>query len=219
MKHADKNFHTRMSCLLLGMVLLSVPCSYAVAADAQSKQERAAQRRLQQIQQKFEQDKAALEQENVALKEQLKKGEEKLATTQQALAKQRQKMKKLKAEYAEKETQLATCHRDAESAKLAARNELAEFQKNLRQSEALNKQLNGEKSRLEAALAEQKSEVHACQVKNSNLIDMFKDMAKRYEKAELKNVEPWTGLKGVEIENSFQDSRDQAEAQIYKSRK
>lgn len=219
MKHTDKNSHTRMSCLLLGMVLLSVPCSYAVAADAQSKQERAAQRRMQQMQQKFEQDKAALEQENTALKEQLKKNEEKLAASQKVLAKHQLETKKVQAENSEKDTQLNACRREAESAQLAARNELAANQKSLQQSEVLNKQLTGEKSRLESALAEQKSEVHACQVKNGNLIDMFKETTKKYEKEELKNVELFTGLKGVEIENGFQDSRDKAEAQFYKPRK
>lgn len=226
MKHADKNSRTRLSGLLLGLALLSLPCSHAFADDTKNKQERAAQRRMQQMQQKFEQDKAALEQENAALKEQLEKGEEKLAAARETLARQRKEIKKLKAEYSEKETQMASCRREAESARLAARNELAatqqklgEAMQHLKQSEALNKQLDGEKSRLEIALAEQKAEVHACQVKNGSLIDMFKEMAKKYEKAELKYVEPLTGLKGVEIENSFQDARDQAEAQLYKPRK
>lgn len=226
MKHADRNSRTRISGMLLGLVLLSLPCSHAVAADKKDKQERIAQFRLQQMQQKFEQEKAALEQENTALKEQLEKDKAMLATTGEALAKQRQEMKKLKAEYSENETQMASCQREAESARVAARSELAASQQklaetvqNLRQSEALNKQLNGEKSRLEIALAEQKAEVHSCQAKNANLINMFKEMTNKYEKAELKGVEQFTGLKGVEIENSFQDARDQAETQLYKPRK
>lgn len=219
MKHTDRNSHTRISCLLLGLALLSLPFSHAVATDTKSKQERSAQRRLQQMQQKFEQDKAALEQENAALKEQLKKGEEKLAATQQVLAKQRQEIKKLEAGHSEKETQMASCQRETESARVAARDELAASQQNLRQSEALNKQLNGEKSRLEIALAEQKAEVRSCQAKNVNLVGIFKGMTNKYEKAELNGVEPFTGLKGVEIENSFQDVRDQVEDQLYRPRK
>lgn len=82
-----------------------------------------------------------------------------------------------------------------------------------------NKQLTGEKSRLETALAEQRNEVHSCQVKNTSLISLFKEMAGKYEKEELKYVEPFTGLSGVEIENHFQDSVDQAENQLYKPRK
>ena len=215
-----------MSGLLLGLALLSLPCSHAVAADKKDKQERVTQFRLQQLQQKFEQDKAALEQENTALKERLKKDETKLAAVQKTLAKQRKESSKLQAIFSEKDTQMTSCHREAESAQLAARSELAanqqklhEAAQNLQQREVLNKQLNGEKSRLEMALVEQKTEVHACQVKNASLINMFKEMANKYEKAELKGVEPWTGLKGVEIENSFQDARDQAEAQLYKPRK
>lgn len=215
----QKNGRSRVMCMLMGVALLSVPFSHAVADDTKNKQERAAQRRMQQMQQKFEQDKAALGQENAAFKEQLEKSEAKLAAVNKTLAGQKGKINKLKAEITEKDTQLATCHRDAESAGLAARNELAVKQQNLKQSEALNKQLNGEKSRLEVALAEQKAEVNACQVKNSNLINMFKEMANKYEKAELKGVEPWAGLKGVDIENAFQDSHDQARAQLYKPRK
>ncbi|MBY0544939.1 MAG: hypothetical protein K2Q14_05245 [Gammaproteobacteria bacterium] len=219
MKHADKYSNICKSSLLLGLLLLSLPCSHAFADDTKNKQERAAQRRMQQMQQKFEQDKAALEQENASLKEQMKTSEGKLAAAQKALARYQQETKKAQAENSEKETQLNACRHDAESAQLAARNELAEFRKNLQQSEALNKQLNGEKSRLEAVLAQQKAEVNSCQVKNGNLIGMFKEMSAKYEKADLKYIEPFTGLQGVGIENSFQDSRDKAEAQLYTPRK
>lgn len=223
MKPVQKNARSRMICLLMGVALLSMPFSHAVAADTKNKQDRAAQRRLQQMQQKFEQDKAALEQEKAALKEQM---EAKLAAAQKALAKQRREMNRLQAEYSEKDTRLVSCHREAESAQFAARNELAATQQklgdtmqNLQQSDVFNKQLKGEKSRLEVALAEQKTEVHTCQARNTSLINMFMGMANKYEKAELEYVEPWTGLKGVEVENRFQDSRDQAEAQLYKPRK
>lgn len=233
MNPTQKDTRSRVICMLMGVALLSMPFSHAVAADSKNKQERAAQRRLQQMQQKFEQDKAALEQEKVTIKEQLKKGETKLAAVQKALSKQKQETSRLQAENSEKDTQLATkdtqlasYQREAESAQLAARNKLAakqqeldEAMRNLQQSEALNRQLNADKLRLGIEIAEQKSEVHACQVKNTNLIDMFNKMASKYEKAELKGVEPFTGLKGVEIENRFQDTRDQAEAQIYKPRK
>lgn len=219
MKPAGKISRIRAIGLLLGVALLSLPCTNAIAADTKSKQERAAQFRLQQMQQKFEQDKAALEQESAALKEQLKKGEAELAAGRKALARQQRELDKLREEISGKDTQLASCHREAESARLAARNELVATQQKLRQGEVLNKQLDGEKSRLEIALAEQKTEVRACQAKNASLIDMFKEMASKYEKAELNGVEQFTGLKGVEIENRFQDSRDQAEAQLYRPRK
>ena len=201
MKHTNKNTHTRMFTLLLGMAFLSLPFSHAVADEKKDKQERMAQFRLQQLQQKLEQDKAALEQENAALKEQLKKIETKLT-------KKEQQIKEAQAEYSKNETQLFSCHRDAEDA-----------QHTLEESKTLNKKLSGEKSMLETALAEQKNEVHACQVKNTNLINMFKDMAHRYEKAALKEVEPFTGLKGVDIENQFQDSIDLAVNERFKPRK
>jgi len=226
MKHADKNSHTRIPGLLLGLLLLSLPFSYAVAADTKTKQERAAQFRLQQLQQKFEQEKAVLEQENAALKEQLKKDEAMHAVARKTLAKQQQDMKEAKAEFSTKETQLSSCLRDSENAQIAARNlleasqqKLAETVQNLQQSAALNKQLEGEKSRLETALAQQKSEVGSCQVKNASLIQLFKETTEKYEKESLQKVEPWTGLKGVEIENHFQDVRDQAEAQLFKPRR
>lgn len=219
MKPSGKEGRIRAIGLVLGVALLSLPCTNAVASDTKSKQERAAQFRLQQVQQKFEQDKAALEQESAALKEQLKQGEAELAAARKALARQRRELDKLHEEISGKDTQLASCHREAESARLAARDELAAVQQKLRQGEALSKQLDGEKSRLELALAEQKTEARACQAKNASLIDMFNEMASKYEKAELNGVEQFTGLKGVEIENRFQDSRDQAEAQLYKPRK
>jgi chromosome segregation ATPase len=205
MKHTEYNFHARMFSILLGTAMFTLSCSHAVADDKKDKQERMAQFRLQQMQLKLEQDKAALEQENATLKEQLKKIEKRHA-------KQKQEMKEAEAEISNKETQLLSCHRDAENAQLAA-------QHKLEQSETLNKQLTEEKSRLENALAEQKDEVHACQVKNASLISMFKEMANKYEKTALKSVEPFTGLSGVDIENHFQDSIDQAETQLFKPRK
>lgn len=202
MKHDDKHYsHTRMSGLLLGLVLLSLPCTHAVADDMKDKQERLAQFRMQQMKQKFEEDKAVLEQENATLKEQLKKAEARLA-------KQRQETNNFQAENSQKEALLLSCQRDAEIA-----------QQKLEQSEMFNKQLTDEKSRLETALAKQNNEVQACQKKNTSLISLFKEMASKYEKAELKNVEPFTGLSGVEIENHFQDSVDQAENQLYQPRK
>ena len=194
-----------MSTLLLGMAFLSLPFSHAVADEKKDKQERMAQFRLQQLQQKLEQDKAALEQENAALKEQLK-------TIETKLAREKQQMKQAQTESSQKETELFSCHRDAENAQLTAQHSLEE-------SEMLNKKLSAEKLMLETALAEQKNEVHACQVKNTNLINMFKDMAHRYEKAALKEVEPFTGLKGVDIENRFQDSIDLAVNERFKPRK
>ncbi|TXT25455.1 MAG: hypothetical protein FD134_1057 [Gallionellaceae bacterium] len=222
MKPAKKNGRDRAIFLLMGALLLSAPYSFAAEPDAKNKQERAAQRRMQQMQQKFEQDVAALEQEKAALKEQT---EIKLAAARKELARQRRELDKLQAEHTEKGAQLASCQREAESARLAASNDLAatrqkqvETAQQLQQSEALNKRLNSEKSGLELALAEQKTEVGACQAKNANLLDLFNEMASQHEKAELKYVEPWTGLKGVEIENRFQNARDHAEAQLYRSR-
>ena len=78
---------------------------------------------------------------------------------------------------------------------------------------------NKEKARLEIALSQQKYEVNACQEKNANLINSSVELIKKYEKEALSGVEPLTGLKGIEIENNFQDYRDQAESQSYKPRK
>jgi septal ring factor EnvC (AmiA/AmiB activator) len=233
MKHIHKNIRSPMVCLLLAMGLLVLPFSHADAAGKKDKQDRIAQRRLQQMQQKFEQDKAVMEQENAALKEQVKTAETKLTTVQATLSRQQHDASKLRAANAEKDSALAACCRDAESAKQAALSEhaadqekiadlqhkLGDTTQGLKQSEVQNKQLIGEKSQLEAALTEQKTEVLACTEKNARLINMSTELMKKYEKEALSGVEPLTGLKGVEIENHFQDTRDQIEAQLYKPRK
>lgn len=167
-----------------------------------------AQFRLQQMAQKLEQDKAALEQENAALKEQVKGNEAKLAAARAANAQYRRE---------EENTQQARMADQEKIADIQGKLEVAG--QSLKQSEAQIKQLNGEKAQLGTALAEQKSEVHACQEKNTNLINLSKELMKKYEKEALSGVEPITGLKGVEIENRFQDYRDQAENQLYKPRK
>lgn len=208
MKTTRKHFYSRAICLLMGAALLSMPFSHAVAADKNDKQERAVQRRLQMMQQK-------LEQENSTLREQLKELESKFAAAQTTLSRQKQNTSKLQAEHSEQETQLSSC----QSAQQATSSELSVTQEKLGISEAQIKQLNSEKARLETALTEQKTEVHACQEKNVNLINQSKELMKKYEKGALSGVERITGLKGVEIENNFQDYRDQAESQLYKPRR
>ncbi len=208
MKATRKHFHSRVIFLLMGMALLSMPFSHAVAADTNDKQERAAQRRLQMMQQK-------LEQENTTLKEQLKELESKFSAAEATLSKQKQNTKKFQAEKSEQKTQLSSC----QSAQQATSSELSVTQEKLGISEAQIKQLNSEKVRLEIALTEQKTEVHACQEKNVNLINQSTELMKKYEKKALSGVEPLIGLKGVEIENRFQDYRDQAGNQLYKPRR
>lgn len=191
----------------MGAALLSMPFSHAVATDKNDKQERAVQRRLQMMQQK-------LEQENSTLREQLKELESKFAAAQATLSRQKQNTSKLQAENSEQGTQLNSC----QSAQQATSSELSVTQEKLGISEAQIKQLNGEKAQLETLLSQQKAEVHACQEKNVNLINLSTKLMKKYEQKALSGVEPLTGLKGVEIENRFQDYRDQAGNQLYKPR-
>lgn len=228
MKHTQKNICSLMVCLPLAMGLLVLPFSHAVAAGKKDK-DHIAQRRLQQMQQKFEQDKAAMEQENTALNEQVKAAETKLTTVQATLSRLQHDASKLRAANAEKDSALALCRQDTETAhsehaadqeKIAdLQNRLGDTTQGLEKSEAQNKQLIGEKSQLETALNGQKTEVHACTEKNTKLINMSTELMKKYETGALSGVEPFTGLKGVEIENQFQDYRDQVDAQLYKPRK
>lgn len=208
MKTTRKHIHSRLTFLLVGVTLLSMPFSQAIAADTKSKQERAAQNRLQQMQRKFEQDKAALEQENAALKEKIKGNEAKLAAARSA-----------NSQYSREaaSTLQARAEDQAKIAEIKGKFEIAE--QSLKQNEAQNKQLSSEKAQLSFALAEQKAEVQACMAKNTNVINLSKELMKKYEKAALSGVEPMTGLKGVEIENRFQDYHDQAENQIFRPRK
>ena len=221
----------RMMALLVAGLMLSGTMLSPMAQAADKKDKTA--RRMQLMQQKFEQDKAAMEQENATLKEQVTVAETKLTTAQATLSRQQHDASKLHAANAEKDSALAACRHDTESAQQTARSEhaadqgtiadlqhkLGDTTQGLKQSEVQNKQLIGEKSQLETALTEQKTEVHACTEKNTGLINMCTEWMKKYEKGALSGVEPLTGLKGVEIENRFQDYRDQAEAQLYKPRK
>lgn len=192
-------------CLLIGIALFPFASSTAMAAEKDDKQARAAQRRLQQLQQVQQK----LEQENTSLKEQLKELETRLAATQAKISAQNQSLTKLQALNSEQDSQVSACQNAQLVAQEAARNELEV-------KEAQRKQLGEDKAKLEIALSQHKTEVQACQQKNTNLINASLELMKKYEKKALSGVEPLTGLKGVEIENSFQTYRDQTESQYYR---
>lgn len=192
-------------CLLIGIALFPCTSSTALAADKDDKQARATQRRLQQMQQAQQK----LEQENASLKEQLKELEARFSATQAKFSAQKQSLTKLQALNSEQDSQVSACQSAQLVAQEAARNELEV-------KEAQRKQLGEDKAKLEIALSQQKTEVQACQQKNTNLINASLELMKKYEKKALSGVEPLTGLKGVEIENSFQAYRDQTENQYYR---
>ncbi len=196
-----KTIYAKMACLLIGMSLLPLTTSVAMAAEKDDKQSRAVQRRLQQMQQVQQK----LEQENTALKEQLKESEAKLAAAQTALSTQKQSISKLQALNSEQDSNVSAC----QGAQQAVRSELEV-------NEVQRKQLSADKAKLEIALSQQKTEVQACQEKNVSLINASLELMKKYEKEALSGVEPLTGLKGVEIENQFQTYRDQTESQYYR---
>ena len=207
MKIFQANSFRRISSMLLGLAVISLP-SYAVAAEKSDKQDRAMQRRLQQMQQV--QQKA--EQENADLKEQLKELGTKLTAVQAELSRQKKQQGKLELQNSDQTAQQTAKISACQSAQQTTLNELEI-------NVAGVKQLREEKSRLEASLSAQKNEVSSCQEKNLKLKNDAQEMIKKYEKQALSGVEPLTGLKGVEIENSFQDYRDQVENQHYMPRK
>ena len=135
---------SRLMCLSWGVALLTLPCASISAAEKNDKQERAAQRRIQQMQQIQQ----TLEQENATLKQQIKDLEAKLAAGQSTLSKQKQSVSKLQTQNSERDTLLSTC----QSAQQATSGEL---EITLAQKKQLSEESNKEKARLETALSQQ----------------------------------------------------------------
>ena len=187
--------------------LLPLP---AIAETKKPDPQREQIRRLQQVQRKTEQEKATLQLEKSAVEEQLKASTEKAQDLEKTAQRSTSLAKQKTAQITGLETQMS---------ELKAR--LAESEKRVAQSAESQQKSLAEISRLQTQLAKLNKDLAASEAKNLQLYKYSVELMDRYQNkgvwTSVAQMEPFTGLKRVEIENLLDEYRDKLDAQKVES--
>lgn len=208
MRGSDVRFLTmRRTCFLTLIILLA--SVLALPANAETKKpdpQREQIRRLQQMQQKTEQEKATLQLEKSAVEEQLKVSTEKALNLEKSAQRSASLDKQKTAQITALETQMS---------ELKAH--LAESEKCVTQSAESQQKSLAEITRLQTQLSKLNKDLSAGEAKNLQLYKYSIELMNRYQNkgvwTSVAQMEPFTGLKRVEIENLLDEYRDKLEAQ------
>lgn len=205
--------------------LLLIPCLLAAfsahaADDKRASREREMLRRVQQQLQQVEGKIATLEQDKAKLGQDLQAAEQE---TKRAKSRAWKLDRDLKAEQhkravLEKDLELTRKDLAEEKARLAdsqkalggTREKLAETQRSLQVASA-------DKERLEGVKARNEQQIALCEDRNVKLYQIGRDLMVRYDKKTcedaMKQREPFTGLKQVEVDNLLEEYRDRLDEQ------
>ena len=187
--------------------LLPLP---AIAETKKPDPQREQIRRLQQAQRKAEQEKASLQLEKSAVEELLK------ASTEKAL--DFEKSAQRSASLAKQKTAQITTLEEQVS-ELKAR--LAESEKHVAQTAESQQKSLAEITRYQTQVAKLNKDLAASEAKNLQLYKYSVELMDRYQNkgvwTSMAQMEPFTGLKRVEIENLLDEYRDKLDAQKVES--
>ena len=201
--------------LCQGMVITFLASSWqpamATGKDSRdAKKERQALRRMQQQLSEVQQQKSAVDQEKVVLEEALKKTHGETESLKRAAASAGARISRL-----EKDVELAN-------------NEKVDLRAQLDQAGKRNEELSGQSKQLEqdlrnstAALAKQNEQRQLCETNNGELYRIGRELVDWYSSKGALNAileaEPFTRIKGVEMENLLENYRDKLEGQRLKN--
>lgn len=184
------------------------PTAPAWSADKKETRQREAQRRTQQAIKQAQAKTAELEQANTELGNKLKEQEQRVNEAQQNLDGFSRKNKRLTEDYAKEQGKAADLEarlKEAESNLRQTRTELAEVSALQLETQRQFKTIASEKTALDATLA-------ICSSKNEQLYQFGRELINHVERPEgftsILRAEPFTQIKRVELENIFQDYRD-----------
>jgi len=184
------------------------PTAPAWSADKKETRQREAQRRTQQAIKQAQAKTAELEQANTELGNKLKEQEQRVNEAQQNLDGFSRKNKRLAEDYAKeqgKAVDLEARLKEAESNLRQTQTELAEVSASHLETQRQLKTVASEKTALDDTLA-------ICSGKNEQLYQFGRELINHVERPEgftsILRAEPFTQIKRVELENIFQDYRD-----------
>lgn len=193
------------------MALFILPMSVtapAWSADKKETRQREAQRRTQQAIKQAQAKTAELEQANADLGDKLKEQEQRVNEAQQNLDGFSRKNKRLAEDYAKEQAKAVDLEarlKEAESNLRQTQTELAEVSALQLEAQRQLKTTALEKTALDDTLA-------ICSGKNEQLYQFGRELINHVERPEgftsILRAEPFTQIKRVELENIFQDYRD-----------
>lgn len=188
------------SGLLAGVILAAtLIVAPALAAEKKADPNKEQMRRLQQAQRKLEQEKTLLVQEKAAVETELGETKKKVEGEARRAASLR---KELEA---------------ASTAKATVAAKLAETEAELGLVKEQQRTTEAERKRLDALAARQKQSIAGCEAKNEKLHAQGVELLDRYQRKgcfdTVLQVDPFTGLKQVEIENFVEDNRERLDEQ------
>lgn len=202
----------RIAAWLLIAAML-VTAGIADAADKKDSREREMLRRVQLELQQAREQSAVLEEEKNKLAQDLEQAAKagKIAQARAARLGRELKDEQAKRVLTEKELAAANQRLAETEARLADTSKnLAETSRNLQQTEA-------EKKQLETIKTHNEREIALCEDKNGKLYKYGRELMVRYENKSFNDVvkqrEPFTGLKQVEVENLLEEYRDKLDAE------
>jgi chromosome segregation ATPase len=180
----------------------------AWSADKKETRQREAQRRTQQAIKQAQAKTAELEHINADLGDKLKEQEQRANEAQQNLDGFSRKNKRLAEDYAKEQAKAGDLEarlKEAESNLRQTQTELAEVSASQLETQRHLKTMISEKTALDDTLA-------SCSGKNEQLYQFGRELINHVERPEgftsILRAEPFTQLKRVELENIFQDYRD-----------
>ncbi|MCU0840776.1 MAG: hypothetical protein MUC79_03525 [Thiobacillaceae bacterium] len=204
---------------LLVLTTLMIASAQA-ASDKKAQREREMLRRAQQQLQQAQGQLASLEQENKRLAGAL---EDKGKAADAAAGRAARLARELKAETRQRETlakELELVRKDLAALNerwTESRKDLDETRQQLATTAATLRQTQADRERLQDARVRNERQIALCEDKNGKLYQLGRDLMTRYESKGfddvLKQREPFTGLKRVEVENLLEEYRDRLDEQ------
>lgn len=209
----------RLLVSLFVIFSLLAPLAHA-DAERRASREREQLRRVQSHLQQAQAQLSALEQEKARMARNLTEAEK-------ARDAARGRLGRLNRDLAQERQQRETLRKDLdllrqESAELKSqldqtRTRLTETQAILAETQVRLRETDVDKHALEGVKARQEREIALCEDKNRMLYQVGRDLMARYENKDFEDVlkqrEPFTGIKQVEIENLLEEYRDKLDEQ------
>lgn len=204
----NSKYRAALVLLIIAGMALAMPTAFA--RDKKDSKEREAARRMQVMQQQFSAEKAALEKDKADLSQKVDEISKQAENARQGVTQLEHKRSSLTRELA------------------AARDEAAALQEKLHKSEAAHAELvalhkqESEKNQkqvglLQAAVAQRGQTLAGCEQKNARLYQLNREILAQYRDKgfldALTQIDPFTGIKSVQVENTLEDYRDKLDAQ------
>ncbi|MBU1690487.1 MAG: hypothetical protein KJ958_14835 [Gammaproteobacteria bacterium] len=204
----NSKYSVVLAVLISAGLALATPT--ASARDKKDNKEREAARRVQIMQQQFSTEKSALEKDKADLTEKADELSRQAESAKQSVAQLERKRSSLTKELA------------------SAQDEVAALQEKLHKSEtahaelvALHKQETEKNQKqiglLQAAIAQRGQALGGCEQKNVQLYQLNREILAQYRDKgfldALAQIDPITGIKSVQVENTLEEYRDKLDTQ------